>query len=484
MKLKANETVRVRIAPSPTGHLHVGTARTALFNWLFAKHNSGKFILRIEDTDIARSKKEYEDEIIRGLKWLGLDWDEGPDVGGPYGPYRQTERKAIYRKYIENLLENDHAYYCTCTPEELEKKRGEFAATGHPQIYDGTCRAANRKSGPGVIRFKTPEEKITFRDIIRGDVSFDGALIGDVVIAKDIESPFYNIAVVIDDYEMKITHVIRGEEHLGNTPKQLFFHRALGLTPPKYAHLPLLLNKNRAKLSKRDATTVGIDEYEHAGYLPEAIVNFIALLGWHPKDNQEVMTQEELAKKFDLERAQKAGAIFDIEKLSWLNSAYIKAKSDEQLYRTLIEKDEALKQILHELDEKQRIKLVHATKERMKTLNDFEENCSGITTIGKYNPELLIWKSTPQNIIKKNLEDTKILLEKISAEDFAKAKLEAKLKPLENARGRGEVLWPLRVALSGLERSPSPFEIMDIIGKDESLKRISVAIDVIANLSS
>ncbi len=468
--------IRVRIAPSPTGHLHVGTARTALFNLLFAKHNGGKFILRIEDTDLARSKKEYEEEIIKGLQWLGFDWDEGPDKGGPYGPYRQTERKAIYKTYLQRLLDDNHAYYCTCTTEELEKKREESAKLGKAPIYDGACRAANRKNGPGVIRFKIPEEKITFEDIIRGKVTFDGALLGDIVIAKDIESPFYNIAVVIDDHEMKITHVIRGEEHLGNTPKQLFFHRALGVTPPTYAHLPLLLNKNRAKLSKRDATTVGIDEYERAGYLPEAIVNFIALLGWHPKDDQELLTRDELIAKFDLERAQKAGAIFDIEKLSWLNSAYIKMMDDEKLYLKLIEHDPNLKQTLCGLNEAQQIKLVRATKNRMKTLNDFAESIAGIVTVGEYDGALLIWKETPKNTVKKNLEDTKILLEKITIDHFAKKQLEATLKPLEDVRGRGEVLWPLRVALSGLERSPGPFEIMDIIGKEQSIERIDVAI--------
>lgn len=477
MKLNANEaSVRVRIAPSPTGHLHVGTARTALFNWLFAKHNGGKFILRIEDTDLARSKKEYENEIISGLQWLGIDWDEGPNNGGPYGPYRQTERRAIYKTYIQRLLDADHAYYCICTSEELEKKRAMLAAAGKAPIYDNACRAANRKNGPGVIRFKIPEEKTTFHDIIRGDVTFDGTLFGDIVIAKDIESPFYNIAVVIDDYEMKISHVIRGEEHLGNTPKQLFFHRALGIPPPIYAHLPLLLNKNRAKLSKRDATTVGIDEYDRAGYLPTAIVNFIALLGWHPKDNKELLTREELIAAFDIERAQKAGAVFDIEKLTWLNAAYIKMMDDTTLHTMLVERDAHNKKMLSELHEGQQLKLVHATKDRMKTLNDFSESIKGVVTIGEYEAALLAWKETPQDTIKKNLETTKKLLEKMTGKNFVKEKLERAFTPLTNERGRGEVLWPLRVALSGLERSPGPFEIMDIIGKNKTLERIAAAI--------
>jgi glutamyl-tRNA synthetase len=351
------------------------------------------------------------------------------------------------------------------------------AAAGSPAIYDGNCRAENRKHGPGVIRFKIPNEKIAFRDLIRGDVSFDGALIGDVIIAKDIESPFYNLAVVIDDYEMKISHVIRGEEHLGNTPKQLFFHRALGLSPPIYAHLPLLLNKNRAKLSKRDATTVGIDAYIRAGYLPSAIINFIALLGWHPKDNQELLTREELTTKFDLERAQKAGAIFDIAKLAWLNSAYIRIIDDATLRETLTVRDEKNKKIFDRLDEVQQLKLVHATKERIKTLNDFAKETRGLITVGEYNATLLLWKTTPRDVIQKNLEATRTLLNNITADNFTRENLEATVKTFAEEHGRGEVLWPLRAALSGMERSPGPFEIMDIIGKAQSLQRIDAAIE-------
>ncbi len=481
MTLKSNEAgVRVRIAPSPTGHLHVGTARTALFNWLFAHHNGGKFILRIEDTDLTRSKKEYEEEIIRGLTWLGIRWDEGPDIGGPYGPYRQTERKAIYRTYLQKLLDNDHAYYCVCSPEELEQKREKMAAERKAPIYDGACRVNNRKHGPGVIRFKIPHEKIVFHDMIRGDISFDGALIGDIVIAKDIESPFYNIAVVIDDHEMRITHVVRGEEHLGNTPKQLFFHRALGLEIPIYAHLPLLLNKNRAKLSKRDATTVGIDEYKSAGYLPSAIVNFIALLGWHPKNDKEFLTREELIAAFDLERAQKAGAVFDIEKLAWLNAEYIKNMDDRELYDALTKHDAKIKKTFDDWDEEQQIKFVRTIKNRLKTLDDAHGESEGVLTIGKYTKELLSWKSTPETTTQKNIEAAETILEKILVNDFSKTTLEAAIKPLTEERGRGEVLWPLRVALSGHDRSPGPFEIMDIIGKEKSLERIRVAIEKMA----
>ena len=312
------------MAPSPTGPLHIGTARTTLFNWLFARGRDGTFILRIEDTDKERSKKEYEEELVEGLKWLGIEWDEFA---------RQSERTDLYRKYLEKLLTSGDAYYCYCTKEELEGQRQAMLASGVPPKYSGHCRnLAKPPTGrkPEVIRFKVPEIKVEFKDMIRGKVAFDAALLGDQVIAKDLDTPLYNFAVVIDDNEMRITHVIRGEDHLSNTPKQILIFRALGFDEPIFAHIPLILNPDRSKMSKRFADTA-LTQYREAGYLPEAIVNFLALLGWHPKDDKEILSAEDLIAEFDLARVQKAGAIFNQEKLDWLNREHMKKMSDKEL---------------------------------------------------------------------------------------------------------------------------------------------------------
>ncbi|MCL4437633.1 glutamate--tRNA ligase, partial [Patescibacteria group bacterium] len=321
--------IRTRLAPSPTGPLHIGTARTALFNWLFAKQNKGKFILRIEDTDKERSKKEYEGQIIEGLKWLGLNWDEGP--------YRQSERTEIYKKYLQKLLDEKKAYYCYCTKEELEAEKQEMSSRGLPPKYSGRCREFNPPAGgppagktPQLIRFKMPEKEVKFTDLIRGEVSFDSSLFGDIAIAKNLETPLYNFAVIIDDFEMKISHVIRGEDHLSNTPKQILIQDALGIPTPEYAHLPLILAPDRSKMSKRDIETSFL-EYRENGYLPEAMLNFMVLMGWHPKEDKEIFSPEELIKEFDLSRVQKTGAVFNKEKLDWLNAFYIRNAPVEKI---------------------------------------------------------------------------------------------------------------------------------------------------------
>ena len=294
MKKSEIKKIRVRIAPSPTGALHIGLARSALFNYLFAKKNNGNFVLRIEDTDLERSDLKWTQDIIDGLKWLGIQWDEGPDIAGEYGPYKQTQRIDIYKKYLEKLLKDGTAYYCFCSAEELEAKRQEQMARGEAPRYDGKCKNLAEKEvqkrlaeeKPSVIRFKTPGKKIKFKDLIRGEVEFDAGLIGDIVIAKDLKTPLYNFAVVVDDYEMKISHVIRGEDHISNTPKQMLLQEALDFAHPEYGHLPLILAPDRSKLSKRFGA-VSIIDYREQGYLPEAMVNFMALLGW--KDRKSVV---------------------------------------------------------------------------------------------------------------------------------------------------------------------------------------------------
>ncbi len=461
---KSNPEVRVRIAPSPTGYLHVGTARTALFNWLLAKHTGGKFILRIEDTDLERSEKRFEENIIEGLQWLGLNWDEGP--------FRQTDRLHIYEKHLAALLKTGKAYYCFCTKEELDVEREKMTKAGEALRYSGICAKltakeaeAKKKAGlPSVIRFRIPAAPIAFKDIIRGDVSFDGALIGDIVIAKDERSPLYNFAVVIDDADMRISHVIRGEEHLANTPRQIAILEALGFPRPQYAHLPLILNADRSKMSKRFSATA-IQEYRDQGYLADALINFIAFLGWHPKDDKEIMTREEIAKDFELERVQKAGAVFNVEKLDWLNAQYLKMMSAKDLANALDMKATDAN-----------MKIIELTRERMKKLSDFKELAAFFFELPDYEAKTLIWKKSTANGARENLELLEKIISALDDADFSKSKLEEKLMPMAEERGRGDLLWPLRVALSGQEASAGPFEIMDTLGKKESLRRIQIAI--------
>ncbi|MBI4993917.1 glutamate--tRNA ligase [Candidatus Wolfebacteria bacterium] len=480
--MKLNNEVRVRFAPSPTGPLHIGGARTALFNWLFAKklkNHGGKFILRLEDTDIERSKKEFEKDILESLRWLGLDYDEGPDIGGNFGPYRQSEKTEIYKKYLEKLLAESKAYYCFCSKEELDKEREEMMAKDLAPKYSGKCRKysieefQNKiKAGErGVIRFKTPEQEIEFEDLIRGNVKFNAGLMGDIVIAKSLTEPLYNFAVAVDDYDMKISHVIRGEDHLPNTPKQILIQEALGFHHPQYAHLPLILDKSKKKMSKRNLDT-SLKDYRDNGYLKEAIVNFIALLGWHPQDDREVLSAEELIDEFDIKRVQKSGAVFDVEKLDWLNGQYIKNLNLEKLA-------ELIKNFIPEkwrVDESILMGAVAAEKERIKKLSDFKELADFFFELSDYNKDLLIWKNMNFDGIADNLNLLKSELEKINEKEFDKERLEAVIAPLTEKYGKGELLWPLRAALSGKKASPGPFEIMDILKKAETLRRIDTAL--------
>ena len=325
------ELVRVRFAPSPTGFLHIGGARTALFNWLFVRALKGVFILRIEDTDRTRSTNEAVKAILDGLEWLGLDWDEGPDVGGDFGPYFQTERLKTYHEWADRLVKEGKAYYCVCTPEELEEQRRIAIQKKEAPKYGGKCRDRNKKeieemtrSGRSkVLRFKLPSNGTTIvHDMIRGDVSFENELLDDFVLIKSDGFPTYNFAAVVDDHLMKISHVIRGDDHLSNTPRQILLYEAFELMPPKFAHIPMIMGPDKARLSKRHGAT-SVIEYKHMGYLPEAMINYIARLGWGYKD-QEIFSRQELIEKFLIEKVQKTPAIFDLTKLNWLNAHYIK----------------------------------------------------------------------------------------------------------------------------------------------------------------
>ena len=467
------------MAPSPTGPLHLGTVRTTLFNWLFAKNHSGKFILRIEDTDAERSKKEFENDIINGLKWLGLHWDEGPDIGGVYGPYRQSERLDIYEKYLNKLFDEEKIYYCFCSKEQLEEDRQGMLSQGLAPKYSGRCKNLDAKESKkrvengerATIRFKIPPIEVEFNDMIRGKIAVNAELIGDIVIARNLRSPLFLFAGVVDDYEMKISHVIRAEDHITNTPKQILLQRALEFDEVKYAHSPLILAPDRSKLSKRHLET-SLNDYREDGFLPEALINFLAYLGWHPTDDKEIMSVEELIKEFDLKRTQKGGAIFNITKLEWLNSQYIQMMDNESLL-------ERLKEFIPKAWLKNRdllLKIIEIEKPRMNTLAMFEELAEVFFEIPKYDKKLLPWKDSSQETVFKNLKMLREEISKIPESDFEKKRLEQIIMPLTEVWGRGELLWPLRVALSGREASAGPFELMDVLGRNEVLKRIELAI--------
>jgi len=492
---KKEGNVRVRLAPSPTGHLHIGTARTALFNWLFARQEGGAFIIRIEDTDRERSKKEYEREILEGLSWLGLHWDEGPELvasskllvagKGSYGPYRQSERTLIYKAYLQKLLKEGKAYWCYCGKEDLEAERTSLITQGLPPKYSGHCRNLSsppKGKEPQVIRFKTPEGIVEFKDLIRGLVKFDASLFGDVAIAKNLASPLYSFAVVVDDYEMKITHVIRGEDHLSNTPKQILFEKALGFPEPIYAHLPLILSKERGKLSKRYAET-SLLNYREAGYLPEAMVNFLALLGWHPRGEEEIFAPEELTRQFNIKKVQKGGAVFNEEKLEWINAQHLKRLDEDALLTHLKEffsADPSFSDFWGRGEEFLK-KVLRLERERMKSLRDFLEIAGFFFTLPPYEGSLLIWNREPASHIEDALKRSHAILEEFPKEELDRHTLTHAFEELILEKGRGTVLWPLRVAVSGRAASPDPFDIIEILGREETLERVRLALEKIRN---
>lgn len=462
--------IRTRYAPSPTGPLHMGGVRTALFNYLFSKKEKGIFILRIEDTDKARSKPEWEKDITENLSWLGLQWDEF---------YRQSERTAIYKKYLEQLLEQGKAYYCFCKPEELEAIRQDQLSRGVIPHYTGKCRGLGKeecesrlkKGEAKVIRFIGEKKTITFDDLIRGKISFDTELLGDIVIAKDLETPLYNFSVVVDDYEMNITHVIRGEDHIPNTPKQILLQEALGLPRPLYAHLPLLLGEDRTKLSKRHGDQ-SVARYRTQGYLPEAMINFLALLGWNPGTEEEIFSIEELIKEFSLERVQKAGAVFNEKRLNWLNASYIRKKSPSELTQLVMP---YLPQTGLEIKKLEQIIALY--QERMQNLSEIAALADYFFVEQlDYPKELLTWKNSTPRKTKEALEKLETILSAVSEKDWERDTLaNILLGEAEKEKDRGYLLWPLRTALTGKQASAGPFEVATVLGKEKTLERIKEA---------
>jgi nondiscriminating glutamyl-tRNA synthetase len=485
-----SQEVRVRYAPSPTGHLHIGGARTALFNYLFARHHNGKFIVRIEDTDIERNVEGGEQSQLENLKWLGIEYDESIDKDGGYGPYRQTERLDIYRKYVNELLEKGYAYKCFCTPEELEQEREAQKAAGiaAPQ-YSGKCRHLTPEQAaqleaegkPYTIRIKVPEGKLyEFEDMVRGKVVFESKDIGDWVIVKANGIPTYNFAVVIDDHLMKITHVFRGEEHLSNTPKQLMIYEYLGWEPPKFAHMTLIVNENRKKLSKRDESIIQfVSQYKELGYLPEAMFNFFALLGWSPEGEEEIFTKEELIKIFDVSRLSKSPSMFDKQKLTWMNNQYIKKLDLDRLVELALPHLVKAGRLPENMSDEQKQwarNLIALYQEQMSYGAEIVELSEMFFKEDiEYNDEakaVLAEEQVPE-VLKAFLEEVKNL------EMFDAEAIKAAIKAVQKATGqKGKKLFmPIRVATTGQTHGPELPLALQLLGKEKVISRLEKLID-------
>ncbi len=477
------QQLRVRFAPSPTGPFHIGGARSALFNWLLARKEGGKLILRIEDTDLERSTRESEENIKASLRWLGLEWDEGIDMGGEYGPYRQTERLDIYRQYTQKLLDEGHAYHCYCKEEELDAERQAQMDKGENPHYSGRCRdlsqadrerfiAEGRKP---TVRFRVPDnQQIIFKDLVRDTVSFESNGVGDFVIVKSDGIPVYNYAVVLDDALMKITHVIRAEEHLSNTPRQILLYQALGLPLPKFGHISLILGKDRSKMSKRHGAT-SVEQYKNLGYLPEGIVNFLALLGWSPIGEEEIFSTEELIQEFSMDRVAKNPAVFDVDKLNHINAHYIKQANPEFVTELALPHLRAAGFIGEELTDAQHQWLVKVVAE----LQGYISYAAQITEhIDVFFNDDINFENQEAHEIMKDADIPKVM-------EAFKAKLAA-LEPVEPAAvqailkgitkelklGGKKVYMPVRIAITGKMHGPELINLIPLIGKERTLARM------------
>ncbi len=482
-------STRVRFAPSPTGSLHIGGARTALFNWLFARSSGGSFILRIEDTDEARSTEESTNYIYSSLSWLGLDWDEGPEKSGGFGPYTQMERLDFYTAAADSLLGKNFAYRCYCTQDELSEKRQKAMSESRPPKYDRSCFSLApadedrliKQGRKFVLRFRIPDrEETAFKDLIRGAVSFKNAVLDDFVIMKSTGAPAFNFANVVDDHAMKISHVIRGDEHLSNTPRQILLYEALGFDLPHFAHLPMILGSDGSKLSKRHGAT-SVQWFADEGFLPEALVNYLALLGWGTTDSQQIFSSaEEMVEKFSLSRVSKNPAVFDMKKLEWMNGYYIRNLPLDVLaarLTPLLQKSGLVKEMPGE-DYIKKVALLE--QERLKKLNEF---CD-------YTDFFFLDEITPNNdalkILRKEgaleflAEYVKILencpdFDKITLEEVTRGYIEAK-----KIKGK-ELMQPVRAAITGKKASPGLFEVMELLGRQKVVERIERAVDSVSS---
>ena len=482
------DSVRVRYAPSPTGYPHVGNIRTALFNWLFARHHGGSFIVRIEDTDVTRKVEGAVEAILDGLRWLSLDWDEGPEVGGEYGPYFQSQRLESYLATARRLVAQGDAYYCYCSPQRLEAMRAEQARLKQPPGYDRRCRNLSpeeraRYESEGitpVVRFKTPlSGQTSFNDLIRKQVVFDHSTIDDFVLLKSDGYPTYHLANVVDDHLMKISHVLRAEEWLSSTPRHLLLYQALGFEPPQFAHLPMILGPDRAKLSKRHGAA-SITEYREQGYLPEAMFNFMALLGWSLDDKTEIMSRQQLIDNFSLERVSQTAAIFNREKLGWMNGVYIRSLTpDDFTRRALPFLDSGLPtEVKRPLPIDYVRRIMPLVQERARTLAELPEVTEFFFVDElDYTPDLLIDKNMSPASALKMLQVVQERLEPLGT--FDAETLESVLRPLADELGlkTGQLFGTLRIAVTGRTAAPPLFQTMAVLGKERCLKRTRTAVD-------
>ena len=481
------QKVRVRFAPSPTGHPHVGNIRTAMFNWLLARHEGGRFILRIEDTDVARKVKGAVEAIMDSLRWLGIDWDEGPDVGGDYGPYYQSQRLELYKAAAERLVSQGDAYYCYCSPERLEELRSEQVKRKQPPGYDRLCRDLTpqeraEKEAEGiksVVRFKVPlTGQTAYNDVIWGQVAFDNSTLDDFILLKSDGYPTYHLANVVDDHAMEISHVIRAEEWISSTPRHLLLYQALDFKPPQFVHHPMILGPDRAKLSKRHGA-VSLLDYRELGYLPQTMFNFLSLIGWSLDDKTELMSRQELVDNFSLERIGKTGAIFNREKLDWMNGVYIRQLTDDEFFdavqpylmedldagKALIESEEYVRAVLPLVQERART-LVEVAELAQFFFID-QPDCE---------PQLLIGKGMDSKSTVRALEAAQEKLKPLSS--FDADSLEGVLRPLaaELDLKTGQLFAVLRVAVTGRTAAPPLFATMAALGRERCLKRIEAAI--------
>ncbi|UCE26430.1 MAG: glutamate--tRNA ligase [Candidatus Coatesbacteria bacterium] len=479
-------TVRVRFAPAPTGNLHVGGARTALFNWLFARHHDGTFVLRVEDTDPERSKGEYLDSILDALAWLGLYWDEGPGVGGDYGPYMQSARGDIYREHLDRLVAGGYTYDCYCKPEELEAQREEARAGKRAYRYDGRCakltddrvaayEAEDRRPS---VRFRMPRDGIlSFDDLIRGTVEVPAEEYDDFIIARPDGTPTYNFVCAVDDVTMAVTHIIRGEDHVSNTPKQTEVLRALGYDPPTYAHLPLLLGPDRSRLSKRHGAT-SVLEYQKEGFLAVAFVNFLALLGWSYDDAREYFARDELVKYFSLDRVKKSGAVFDVEKLTWMNGTYIRELPAHGLFDKCRPWFARAGYVPGDADEgtvEYAASALALEQEKMKLLSEAPE------LVKPFFEEPDEYEEKAEKNVRK-LEDPAQVFAELAdrfdaLEPFDAGAIEELIRAYaeESGVGAGKVIHAVRAALSGRTWGPSLFEMVELLGRERCVKRLNEA---------
>ncbi len=471
--------IRVRFAPSPTGYLHVGNARTAILNWLFARHCGGSFILRVEDTDMDRSTTEYYKELLDDLKWLGLDWDEGPDVGGDFGPYKQSDRLQIYQDYANKLLAQGNAFKCYCTSEEIKEKSELAISKGESVNYDGTCyqlsqeqiRQFESQGRKPVIRFRVPSEEISFSDIVRGTITFDGDNISDFVILRAVGIATYNFAAAVDDTLMSISHIVRGEDHLSNTPKQILIHNALGHTSPNFVHIPMILGSDRSKLSKRHGDNQ-VRQYREKGYFPEALVNFLSLLSWSSPTGDELLSMKRLVEEFTLERLSKSAAIFDLEKFNWMNGWYLRNIEFDKITNMAIPFLE--KEGYDISDETFAKKCIGAVITRADYLQELAMRCSIF-----FQDEVMFENDTLMKAESSKKIFTEFLNETKNITDWRGETFKQIMKTIQQKTGvKGKDLWmPFRMALTGLEHGLELPNVVELLGLEKSKQFIQKAIN-------